>query len=45
VYVYYCGDGLESDHAAQRKALKQLRKEAAAEQPAGQHSDDPAKKY
>lgn len=45
VYVYYCGDGLESDHAAQRKALKQLRKETVAEQQAGQHGDDPAKKY
>lgn len=44
VYVYYCGNGLESDHAAQRKALKQLRREAAAEQAAGQHSGDPAKK-
>ena len=33
VYVYFCGDGLESDYAAQRKALKRLRKEAqAAEQ-------------
>jgi hypothetical protein len=43
VYVYYCGDGLESDHAAQRKALKQLRKEVAAEQAAGQQSGDPPK--
>ncbi len=45
VYVYYCGDGLESDHAAQRKALKRLRKETVAEQQTGQHSDDPPQKY
>jgi len=31
VYVYFYGDGLESDYAAQRKALKRLRKETAAE--------------
>jgi len=30
LYVYYLGDGLESHYAAQRKALKQARKEAAA---------------
>jgi hypothetical protein len=29
LYVYYFGDGLESDHAAQKKALKQLQKEIA----------------
>ena len=26
LYVYYFGDGLESDYIAQRKALKQMRK-------------------
>jgi hypothetical protein len=41
IYVYYCGDGLESDHAAQRKALKQWRKEAAAGQQALPEHDDP----
>jgi hypothetical protein len=30
LYVYYMGDGLESHHEAQRKALKRARKEAAA---------------
>jgi len=30
LYVYYCGDGLESDFIAQKRALKQLRKEAAS---------------
>jgi hypothetical protein len=30
LYVYYLGDGLESHHQAQRKALKQARKEAQA---------------
>ena len=34
LYVYFFGDGLESDYAAQRKVLKQLRKEAIAEQKA-----------
>lgn len=28
LYVYFYGDGLESDYAAQKKILKQLRKEA-----------------
>jgi hypothetical protein len=32
LYVYYLGDGLESHHEAQRKALKRARKEAAAQQ-------------
>ena len=31
LYVYFYGDGLESDYAAQKKALKQLRKEAEHE--------------
>ena len=31
LFVYYLGDGLESHHEAYRKALKQQRKEAAAE--------------
>jgi hypothetical protein len=39
LYVYYYGDGLESDYTAHRKALKQMRKQAAAEQKADQ---DPA---
>lgn len=26
LYVYYCGDGLESDYATRRKLLKRLRK-------------------
>lgn len=30
LYVYYLGDGLESHYTAQRKALKQARKEAEA---------------
>lgn len=29
LYVYYFGDGLESDHTAQKKALKLMQKEAA----------------
>jgi hypothetical protein len=32
LYVYYVGDGLESHHAAHRKALKQKRKLAEAQQ-------------
>ena len=36
LYVYFYGDGLESDHAAQRKALKQLRKQVASEEQTGQ---------
>ena len=36
LYVYFYGDGLESDHAAQRKALKQLRKQASSEVQTGQ---------
>ena len=31
LFVYFYGDGLESDYAAQRKELKRLRKEAAKE--------------
>ena len=31
MYVYYAGDGLESHYEAQRKALKQARKQAEAE--------------
>jgi len=30
LYVYFFGDGLESDYVAQKKALKQLRREAAS---------------
>jgi len=30
LYVYYLGDGLESDFVAQKKAMKELRKEAAS---------------
>ncbi len=30
LYVYFWGDGLESDYAAQKKALKRMRKEAAS---------------
>ena len=32
LYVYYAGDGLESHYEAQRKALKQARKQLEAEQ-------------
>ena len=32
VYVYFYGDGLESDYAAQRKAMKRLLKETASGQ-------------
>jgi hypothetical protein len=32
LFVYYLGDGLESHHQAHRKALKQLKKDAAAVQ-------------
>ncbi len=39
-YVYFCGDGLESDYAAQRKAVKQLRKAAAAGLPPTPESGD-----
>jgi len=42
VYVYFCGDGLESDYAAQRKALKRLRKEVAVEQKQQQDFRDPS---
>ena len=31
LYVYYFGDGLESDYAAHRKALKEMHKKEAAE--------------
>ena len=34
MYVYYLGDGLESHHEARRKAVKQLKKQAAAEKSA-----------
>jgi len=36
LYVYYVGDGLESHHEAHRKALKQQRKQAEAEQQGSQ---------
>lgn len=42
-YVYFCGDGLESDYAAQRKAIKRQRKEVAAEQQATEPDDAPTK--
>jgi hypothetical protein len=32
LYVYFVGDGLESHHAARRKALKEIRKRQEAEQ-------------
>ena len=35
LYVYFFGDGLESDYAAQRKALKRMRKNPPAEPKAG----------
>ena len=41
VYVYFCGDGLESDYAAHRKVVKRLRKEAAAEQQPVTENDRP----
>jgi hypothetical protein len=34
MFVYYLGDGLESHHEARRKAVKQLKKQAAAKQSA-----------
>ena len=40
LYVYFYGDGLESDHTAQKKALKQLRKQAATVQQADQEPAD-----
>jgi len=36
LWVYYFGDGLESDFIAQQKKLKKLRKQAAAGQPSQQ---------
>ena len=36
LYVYYFGDGLESDHAAQKKALKLLKKEVTNKAQSGQ---------
>lgn len=41
LYVYFYGDGLESDHAAQKKALKQLRKQIVSEQAQGEKPGDP----
>jgi len=43
VYVYFYGDGLESDYAAQRKALKRLRKEVIAEQQSAETNEPPKK--
>jgi hypothetical protein len=40
-YVYFFGDGLESDHAAQRKALKALRKKKKAEERLAQQQEAP----
>ncbi len=40
LYVYFFGDGLESDHAAQKKALKRLRREAAGKLQAAQNGAD-----
>jgi len=42
VFVYFCGDGLESDYAAQRKILKRLRKEVAADQQPVAGDDNPS---
>lgn len=36
LYVYFYGDGLESDYAAQRKVLKQMRKNPPPQPQAGQ---------
>ena len=36
LYVYFYGDGLESDHAAHRKALKQMRKNPVPQPQEGQ---------
>ena len=47
LYVYFFGDGLESDYAAQEKAMKRHRKEAASKLQANQkrvdqdHADSP----
>ena len=43
VYVYFCGDGLESDYAAQRKVMKRLRKEMATGQQPAHEGDEPPK--
>jgi len=40
LWVYYFGDGLESDHTAQKKLLKRLRKEAASRLQADQNEAD-----
>jgi hypothetical protein len=40
LFVYFFGDGLESDYTAQKKALKQLRKETASKLQADQDKAD-----
>ena len=44
LYVYYFGDGLESDFIARRKVLKRMRKEGALAEPApGEHDEKTGK--
>ncbi|MEE8338851.1 MAG: hypothetical protein V3R56_01835 [Xanthomonadales bacterium] len=40
LYVYFLGDGLESDYVAQKKALKELRKQAASKRQIDQNGVD-----
>ncbi len=40
LYVYFFGDGLESDYAAQKRALKRMRKEAASKPQVDQNRVD-----
>ena len=40
LYVYFFGDGLESDYAAQKRALKRMRKEAASKPRVDQNGVD-----
>ena len=40
LYVYFFGDGLESDYAAQKQALKRMRKEAASKPRVDQNGAD-----
>ncbi|MFC1797402.1 DUF4956 domain-containing protein [Pseudomonadota bacterium] len=44
LYVYYFGDGLESDYIAQRKALKQMRKNPVPAPQTGPDQAEPPKK-
>ena len=41
LYVYFYGDGLESDHAEQKRTLKKLRKQAISEQAEGEEPSAP----